>query len=246
MIAVALVFSGVALFVGVLLAARLTRSEPGIPDGPEPWARFAPIDEIERGRPRWWPPAGALAGLALLGSGIWIGLPSSPPVAMERASAHEPRPYLIEVPVTPPPTPTPTATPAPSPAPSATPATSARRTQPPAARPTSQPAAAPASAQQPAEQPRTDNRQGPSLSVRISCDDGALDVTYTVTARPGTALSSLSVSLDGRVVQQPSVSGRSSYSGGYSATVSDGAHDLGFTASGSDGATRHKHYPLAC
>lgn len=252
MAAIALVAAGVAVSAAaILLARRSRRREPVLYDPADPWSALAPRhdgDEHEH-RVRLWPIAAFLTGLVLSAVGLVVWQASSAPTP----PAAEP--YFIEIGSPLPdlalagqdesPAPAESESPSPTPtaAPSATPRTTPKAT--PAPKPaTPKPTARPPT---PTPSPTPPPKPGPSIGANTSCfqsQSRAAAVNYTISARPDTNLSSVTVSLDGRTVQRPPVRGRSSYTGTYTQEVSPGAHTYRIVAVGSDGGVTDRSYPV--
>lgn len=262
-----LVLVGAAVVVATVFVARRTRHEhvpaPDLePD--DPWAAFRPRsdEEIEReARMRLWPIASFLSGIVLVLSGILIA--QSP----GRSPAGEVGPFVIELPTESPdpqvvaagaPTPTPTPTPPAAVAASATPAVtkppptaSPRRTAAPTPRASRTPGPAatakPTAKPTPTPSPTPPPPPGPTVGASTSCfrnqSGDTASISYNVTVRAG-RLTSVRLQLDGRTVQSPSVSGRTSYSSSYTASVSPGTHRFVVLATQSDGGSTSRGFTV--
>ena len=70
-------------------------------------------------------------------------------------------------------------------------------------------------------------------------------IGYNIQARQGTKLTSMKLSLDGKVVRSQSISG-TGHSDSYAATVSQGSHSFTVTATSSDGGVSSRSYAVTC
>lgn len=254
MIPFVLIVCGTGVVLATVLLARRTRYRPAEPASPsdDPWAAYAPrsTEEIERDRPRLWPVAGALAGVVLVLGGLLAA--RTTPATTVRLDAT-PTPLAIEIGAAASPSPAETASPTPEASPTASPTPSAAATATPRARTTARPSSAP----QPTPTPRptptptpTPVKPGPTVGASTSCftsgGSPTASINYSATARSGTRLTSLRLSLDGRQVASPGVSGRTQYSDSYSTSTSPGSHTFTLTASASDGGSTTRSFPVSC
>lgn len=243
---------GVAIVVATFFAARLTRPRADTgPDPDSPW-RPRPLEDTEPRRMRLWPVATTLVGILLLSGGL-LGVDpgADPDVAPVAVADPTPRPYLLEVQIATAPSPEPT--PEPTPEPSATPATPSRGGSSGSSGSSGGSGSgggsggtAPSRPPTPAPTPTPTPKPGPAISASTSCFSNALQIGYTASARSGTTLAGLRVDHNGSTVQQPSVSGRSQYSGNYQTSAPSGDHTFTVTASGSDGGVTVRTYSVRC
>jgi hypothetical protein len=249
MVGLLLFTAGILVLVGTVAVARQTkqRDNDEAPTGHDAEV-FTPrsVASVEAERTRLWPVAAALVGLTLVAAGLgWVQRPpveEAPPAA---EPSHTPFALLVRVAgggaVVTTPSPTPSETPSASPA-------AAGQTS--GAESSSGPAAAGADVGPPPATsrptPTPTPKPGPAIGANASCFQGTLEVGYTATARSGTTLSSVTLLLDGRVVENPSVAGRSRYSGNYQAQGGGGSHTFTVAAQGSDGGVSSRSFPTNC
>jgi hypothetical protein len=251
MVPYALVAFGAAVAVGTILLARKTKTfvpeEPPV-DPSDPWTAFTPRspEDIEReARVRLWPVAGVLGGVVLALTGLVAaqtgafspGSPTPTPFSVEIAGAASPEPSAS-------PEETPVISPEISPSPSPGPSAAVKSTAKPAAKPRVTATPRPPT---PKPTPTPPPKPGPGVSASTSCFNQTASISYQATARTGTKLSSLSVSLDGASMGSDAVSGKPQFSGNKSKVgVSKGPHTWTVVATGTDGGRTTKSYALTC
>lgn len=243
-----LVGVGALFALGSILLARVSRYRVDeVTDPDDPLGEFHPrsIEEIEAERPRRWPAAGVLLGVALVASGLLTVPPAGSSEPAVEAAVPTASPYLVDVQVASVPSPSPTPTPTPTSAPTPTPHThpSGSSSSPGSgASGGSSPSSGGSTA--PTEAPRP---PGPIVEANASCFGDSATLNYQVTARNGTVLRTLRVILDGQTVHEPGVDGSSRHNGQYQqVNMSPGSHRFTLRTTASDGGRTHRHYPVTC
>jgi hypothetical protein len=240
MLPFALVGGGAVVLWTTFIAARRTRRarQPAVrPPVEDTWP--IELDDQAPGhtrRPvRLWPVAGSLAGLLLITGGLVAAQTERDTVL------QSPRPFAIDIPVD---TASPDVTAEPSPSPASVSATStpaSKATPRATTAPSAAPRATPKRTAAPTPEP-TPVRPGPSINASTSCMNRSAHISYQVNARANTTLTSVSVLLDGRVVQQPKAAGKTTFASSYGQNVSPGDHTFTVVARGSDGGSASKSY----
>lgn len=234
MVWAALVAGGVAIVSMAIFGARLTRKDRELQDEivpaadpNDPWAawRPRPFEDLDRpARPRLWPVLTSLTGLVLVGGGLAGARQTfEPPQTV--AAPSTPKPYLIEVKVTP--SPTPVATPAPTPVPTRKPVATAK----PQAAAASSAAAAPSN--------------GPLLSGSASCSANKARTSFVATARDA-ALSYVGIYIDGKIVGGGPINSSSKYEATIERSTTPGDHDLEVSVQDKAGKSTRKQWRIHC
>ncbi|HVE90988.1 MAG TPA: hypothetical protein VNE62_01625 [Actinomycetota bacterium] len=241
-----LVAAGLGAAIVVLLGARLTRKPRASATvanstSPDPISAFTPREHSERPRPRMWPVLALVPCLIAVAAGALESSRRSDEVAT-RVVSRSPGPFLVTIEETPPPEASPEAA-----AESASPSPSALQSQA-AARPTPRRTATPGVRAAPTATARATatSKAGPAISGTGTCSGGKAQVNVTVTARPGTTLSSLKITFDGSVLKQPGVSGQPKFNGSFGRTASAGKHSFTASATGSNGMSSSSNFAVTC